>query len=398
MKHLLVGLAFAASSVLSAPAFAADPVKIALIHSATGPFEYYARDTERGLRLGIEYLTQGKNEVLGRPIEILTKDDQFKPEMSRALLTEAYADDKVDIAVGTSWSGGTIAAMPVAAEFKKVFIAEPALADSITGDSFNRYTFRASRNSTQDALASVAGIQDGDSIAFLAADYVFGKDGVAAFKEAMATMGKKATVVHEEYLPTNTTDFTAGMQRIYGQLKDAPGNKYLVVIWGAPNPIPKLAATRPDRYGIEMISVGASNLESMVGWRGLGVGGGTFYFYTFPQNEMNDWLVKEHEARYGQPPDLFTVGGFNAAAAIIAGLNKAGTTESEALVAAMEGLTFDTPKGPITFRAEDHQGIQDQYQYRMKAKPEGKWDLLELVRVVPAAEMPLPIRLPAKAN
>ena len=379
---------------VAAPARAADPIRIALIHSATGPYEIYARDTERGFRLGLEYLTGGRNEVIGRPVELIVKDDQFKPELAKSMITEAYADDGVDIAVGTSWSGGALAMAPVAEQYKKLLLVEPALADSVTGENFNRYVFRASRNSTQDALASAAGLKPGDSVAFLAADYVFGKDGVAAYKTAMETMKSGAAVVHEEFIPVTTTDFTAPMQRIYSKLRDAPGNRYLVVIWGAPNPIPKLAATRPDRYGIQMVSVGASNLESMQAWRGQPVGGGTFYFWSFPDNAMNDWLVEQNTARYGQPPDLFTVGGFNAAAALVAGLEKAGSTDTEALIAAMEGMEFDTPKGRIAFRAEDHQGIQDQFQFRMKDRPESRWDLLELVRVVPAGEMPVPVRVP----
>ncbi|KFI28395.1 ABC transporter permease [Haematobacter massiliensis] len=394
----ICALALAAGAGLTSPVQAADPIRFALIRSATGPNEIYARDTERGFRLGLEYLTGGKNEILGRPVEVIVKDDQFKPELSKAMVTEAFADDKADVAVGTSWSGGALAMAPVAEQYRKILLMEPALADSITGDHFNRYIFRASRNSTQDALASAAMLKPGDSVAFLAADYVFGKDGVAAYKTAMETMNSGASVVHEEFVPVNTTDFTAPMQRIYSKLRDAPGNRYLVLIWGAPNPIPKLAATRPDRYGIQIVSVGSSNIESIQAWRGLPVGGGTFYFWSFPDNPMNDWLVEQHNARYGQPPDLFTVGGFTAAAALVAGIEKAGTVETEALIAAMEGMSFDTPKGRITFRAEDHQGMQDQYQFRMKEKPESRWDLLDLVRVVPADEMPVPVRAPGRVQ
>ena len=70
------------------------PIKIALIASKTGPLETYARDTERGLRLGLEYMTQGTMKVLGRRIDVIVKDDQMKPELSKVLLTEAYADDR----------------------------------------------------------------------------------------------------------------------------------------------------------------------------------------------------------------------------------------------------------------------------------------------------------------
>lgn len=397
MKNLIKGLAGAAIAVVAAASGAlaqeGDPIKIALIRSKTGLSEIYARDTERGFKLGLEYLTDGTMSVLGRPIELILKDDQMKPELAKAMITEAFANDDADIAVGTSWSGGATAMAPVAEQYKKILLVEPAIAESLTGENFNRYLFRASRNSFQDALATAVPIQEGDSVAFLAPDYVYGKDGVAAFKRAMETLGSGGNVVHEEYIPLATTDFTAPMQRIFDAIKDEGGNKYLVVIWGAPNPIPKLAAMRPDRYGIQFLSIGGSNLESMQAWQGFDVGGGAFYYYGFPENEMNDWMVEKNNELYGQPPDLFTAGGFTAAAAIIAALEKAGSTDTEALIAAMEGMEFDTPKGKIMFRKEDHQGIQDQYQFKMKERPEGRWDLLELVRVIKADEMPVPINV-----
>ncbi|MBP6896258.1 MULTISPECIES: substrate-binding domain-containing protein [Pseudacidovorax] len=392
LKKLAMAATAAAACWLAPQAFAQDkPIKIALIASKTGPSEAYARDTERGLRLGLEYLTQGSMTLLGRKIELIVKDDQMKPELSKAMLTEALADDKADIAIGTSWSGGALSMAPVAEEYGKLLMVEPAIADSLTGSAWNKYLFRASRNSFQDALASAAALKDGDNVAFLAPDYVYGKDGVKAAKEALAATKKKATVVHEEYIPLSTTDFTAPMQRIFDRMKDVQGKKYLVVIWGAPNPIRKISELNPGRYGIEFLSIGGANLENAKPWRGLDITGGTFYYYDFPKNPMNDWLVAEHRKRYQTPPDLFTAGGFVTAAAIVAGVKKANSVDTPKLIAAMEGMEFDTPKGKMTFRKEDHQALQSQYQFRMKKAPANEWDLFELVREIPASEMPLPI-------
>ena len=394
LKKLFVAAAGAVALLCAATSATAQdnkPIKIALIASKTGPSEAYARDTERGLRLGLEYLTQGSMTVLGRKIELIVKDDQMKPELSKAMLTEALADDKADIAVGTSWSGGALSMAPVAEEYRKVLMVEPAIADSLTGAAWNRYLFRASRNSFQDALASAAGLKDGDNIAVLAPDYVYGRDGVKAFKEAMSATRSKAKVIHEEFIPLSTTDFTAPMQRIFDGMKNATGKKYRVVIWGAPNPIRKISELNPGRYGIEFLSIGGANLENSKPWKGLDVSGGTFYYYGFPKNPMNDWLVAEHQKRFAMPPDLFTAGGFVTASAIVAGLKKAGSADSEKLIAAMEGMEFDTPKGKMRFRKEDHQAMQPQYQFRVKKSPASEWDLLELVREIPASEMPVPV-------
>jgi branched-chain amino acid transport system substrate-binding protein len=107
---------------------------------------------------------------------------------------------------------------------------------------------------------------------------------------------------------------------------------------------------------------------------------------------MNDWLVAEHQKRFGAPPDFFTAGGFAAASAVVAGIRKAGGTDTEKLIAAMEGMSFDTPKGTMTFRKEDHQALQAMYHFRIKKAQTGEWDLLELVREIPAAKLPIPLR------
>src|SRR5205085_1221307 len=133
---------------------AAQDVKIALIHSKTGPLEAYAKQTENGLTLGLEYLTRGTMALDGRKITVLSKDDQGKPDVAKSLLEQAYADDKVDLAIGTTASGSALAMLPIAEDAKKVLIVEPAVADSITGEKWNRYIFRSARNSTQDALAT----------------------------------------------------------------------------------------------------------------------------------------------------------------------------------------------------------------------------------------------------
>ena len=396
MFRRILAAACAAVAIVGPQAVSAQdnkPIKIALIASKTGPSEAYARDTERGLRLGLEYLTQSTMTVIGRKIEVIVKDDQMKPELSKAMLTEALGDDKADIAVGTSWSGGALSMVPVAEEYKKILMVEPAIADSLTGANWNRYLFRASRNSFQDALATAAALKDGDNVAFLAPDYVYGKDGVAAFKEAMTATKSKAKVVHEEFIPLSTNDFTAPMQRIFDAMKNASGKKYLLVIWGAPNPIRKISELKPERFGIEFLSIGGGNLETMKSWKGLEIGGGTYYYYGFPKNPMNDWLVAEHQKRFKQPPDLFTAGGFVTAAAIIAGIKKANSTDTEKLIAAMENMEFDTPKGKMKFRKEDHQAMQAQYQFKVKKGSQGEWDLLDLVREIPAAEMPVPLKV-----
>jgi branched-chain amino acid transport system substrate-binding protein len=349
--------------VLLGTAAHADDLKIGLIYGKTGPLEAYAKQTETGLRMGLEYATKGTMMLDGRKIVVITKDDQSKPDLSKAALAEAYQDDKVDIAIGTSSSAAALADLPVAEENKKILIVEPAVADQITGET----------------------------IATLGQDYAFGRDGVAAFKEALAKTG--ATLAAEEYVPTTTTDFTAAGQRLFDALKDKPGRKIIWVIWaGGGDPLTKLQDMDPKRYGIE-VSTGGNILPALAAYKRLpGMEGATYYYYDIPKNPVNDWLVTEHQKRFNAPPDFFTAGGFSAAMAAVTAITKAKSTDTEKLIAAMEGMEFDTPKGKMIFRKEDHQALQSMYHFKVKVDPNLAWAVNEPVREIKIEDMNIPIR------
>jgi branched-chain amino acid transport system substrate-binding protein len=387
----LIGLGAIATAGIAGGASAED-LKIALIYGRTGALEAYAKQTETGLRLGFEYATKGTMTVNGRKIVIITKDDQSKPDLGKTALAEAYEDDKADIAIGTSSSGSALAMLPVAEEHKKILIVEPAVADQITGDKWNRYIFRTARNSSQDAISNAVAIgKPGVTIATLAQDYAFGRDGVAAFKEALAKTG--ATLAAEEYAPLNATDFTAPAQRLFDALKDKPGRKIIWVIWaGAGNPLAKLQDMDPKRYGIE-ISTGGNILPALAAYNAIpAMEGATYYYYEITKNQVNDGLVAEHKKRFNEPPDFFTCGGFAAAMATVAAVEKAKSTDSEKLIAAMEGMEFETPKGKMIFRKEDHQALQSMYHFKIKVDPNLPWAVPELVRELKIEDMNVPIR------
>jgi branched-chain amino acid transport system substrate-binding protein len=389
---LVLAAAFAAGLGLAGPARAADPVKVALIADSTGPLEAYAKQTIVGFKLGLEYATKGSMAVAGRTIMVIEKDSQTKPDVGRNVLSEAFGDQDADIAVGGTSSAVALAMLPVAEEFKKVLIVEPAVADAITGDKWNRYIFRTSRNSSQDAISNAVAIgKPGTVVATLAQDYAFGRDGVAAFRTALAATGAK--LVHEEYAPPATTDFTAPAQRIFDALDKESGRKVLFVIWAGGNPLAALHSLAPERKGIE-VATGGNILPAMAAYKDFpGMEGATYYYYEIPKNPANDWLVAEHTKRFNAPPDFFTAGGFAAASSVVAALNKTnGATDTEKLIAAMEGMSFDTPKGTMTFRKEDHQALQAMYGFKIKVDPAKAWAVPELTRVIGINDMQVPIK------
>ena len=385
-------LAFAAALFASSGAAKADDLKIALIRGLTGPLQAYAKQTETGFMMGLEYATKGTMEVDGRKIVVITKDDQGKPDLAKSALAEAYEDDGVDIAVGTTSSPASIAMLPVAEEHKKILVVEPAVADQITGDKWNRYIFHVGRNSTQDAIANALAIgAPGVHIATLGVDNAFGRDGVAAFKAALAKTG--ATLDVEEYAPAATTDFTAVGQRLFDGLKDKPGKKLIWVVWaGATNLLDKLADLGPERYGIGFAASGNIFPILTAYKRFPGLEGAAYYYYEIPKNPANDWLVAEHQKRFNSPPDFFTAGGFAAAMAVVTAVEKAKSTDTEKLIATMEGMAFDTPKGKMIFRKEDHQALQSEYAFKIKVDPNVAWAIPELTREIKIEDMDVPIR------
>ncbi|MCR6734934.1 MAG: substrate-binding domain-containing protein [Afipia sp.] len=391
MRKLALYTAAAAAVLLATPA-SADDLKIALIHGKTGPLEAYAKQTETGLRMGFEYATKNTMTVDGRKIVLITKDDQGKPDLAKAALAEAYQDDKVDLAIGTTASGAALAMLPVAEENKKVLIVEPAVADAITGEKWNRYIFRTGRNSSQDAISNAVAIgKPGVTIATLGQDNAFGRDGVAAFKDALSKTG--ATLAVEEYVPPATTDFTAAAQRLFDGLKDKPGRKIIWVIWaGGGDPLTKIQDMDPKRYNIEL-STGGNILPALAAYKRLpGMEGATYYYYGIPKNPINEWFVAEHQKRFNAPPDFFTAGGFAAAMAAVTAVQKAKSTDTEKLIAAMEGMEFDTPKGKMIFRKEDHQALQSMYHFKVKVDPNLAWADNELVRELKIEDMTIPIK------
>jgi branched-chain amino acid transport system substrate-binding protein len=390
-RRSALALTLAAALPLAAVAQTKGDIKIAHIMGKTGALEAYAKQSAIGFMMGLEYATGGTMTVAGRKIVVIEKDDQGKPDLGKNLLTAAYADDKVDLAVGTTGSGVALAMLPVAEEYKKILLVEPAVADSITGDKWNKYIFRTGRSSSQDAIANAVAIdKENTHIAILAQDYAFGRDAVKASREAI----KKAKVVHEEYVPFATTDITPAAQRIFDKLKGLPGRKLVAVVWAGNLAVPfKMLDMEPQRYGIEL-TTGGNILSQMTLYKRMpGMEGALYYYFGIPKNKVNEWLVANHYSRYKSPPDFFTAGGMSAAIAVVEALKKTnGDTTTNKLISTMEGMSFETPKGKMSFRKEDHQAMQSMYHFKIKVDPAFEWGVPELVREIKAEEMDIPIR------
>lgn len=344
-----------------------DTVKIGVLASLTGPLETYGKQTVAGFELGLEYATEGTNEVAGKKVEFVVEDTETKPDVAVRKATKLLEEDNVDFLVGSSSSGDTLAVLPLTEEYEKIMVVEPAVADSITGENWNRFIFRTGRNSSQDAVAGAAAISEKNvKIATFAQDNAYGREGIEAFKEGAEKLGAK--IVNEQYADPNSTDFTANIQSIINAKPD-----YLYIVWAGSNaPWKQLKDMRLEEQGIKL-STAAQDIASLKTMDSLiGMNGFSIYYHSLPNNKVNDWLVEEHKKKFdGEVPDLFTAGGMTAAISIIEALKKTeGKKDVNDLISTMENMEFETPKGIMKFREEDHQAMQSLYAITLE-KVEG---------------------------
>ena len=167
----------------------------------------------------------------------------------------------------------------------------------------------------------------------------------------------------------------------------------IFIIWaGAGNPF-KIADMDLKRYGIE-IATGGNILPAMASYKNFpGMEGAAYYYFGIPKNPVNEAMVARHYSQFKAPPDFFTAGGFSAAMAVVTALkNSKGDATANTLIKTMEGMSFDTPKGKMTFRKDDHQAMQSMYHFKIKVDPAFAWGVPELVHEIKAEEMDIPIR------
>lgn len=141
------------------------------------------------------------------------------------------------------------------------------------------------------------------------------------------------------------------------------------------------------------ISTGVADIATLPTLSPLvGMEGFTVYYHTLPDNDVNDWLIENHEERFGEVPDLFTPGGMTAAIAIIEALKHTeGNTDVDLLIETMEGMAFDTPKGEMVFREEDHQALQSLYSVRLEEAEGLDYPIPVLIRELTPDETAPPI-------
>jgi branched-chain amino acid transport system substrate-binding protein len=361
-----------------------EPLKIGLITDKTGPLALYGEMIERSFLLGMEYMagapgTEDNVFTIDEcEVQVLIRDDQGVAETTTTVARELIEVEEVDLLVGTVSSGATATLQQVALDNDTILIVAPAAANEITGANFNDHTFRVSRTNYHDAVNQCEYMTTQyDTYVQIAPDYAFGWGGAQGFRDACTFFGGEF-VADDIFAPADTTDFTPYMDQIL-----ASGAEAWIATWAGGGFVAMMQAAEESGVMDEM-AMGTAYINNALMpvffANAIGQTAGILYHYTAPDNPINDWLVEQTKARYGVPPDLFDADGMNAAIAAVTALRKTnGDTTSEALIAAMEGMEFEGPKGTVYFRPEDHVAVQDMYVVKLLNVDDPEFKFYELV-------------------
>jgi branched-chain amino acid transport system substrate-binding protein len=336
------------------PAFAADPIRIGEINSYTA-LAAFTLPYKKGIELALEEINRAGG-VLGRPLEVVFRDDGFKPADAARHAEELVTAEKVDLLAGTFSSGTGLAVADYANRQKILFVASEPLSDALVWDKGSRYVFRLRASTAMQAemLAAEAAKLPATRWATVAPNYEYGTAFVAAFKQALSAKRPDVTWVGEQWPAQGKLDAgatvegveTAKPQAIFnatfgpdlarfvkeGNSRDLfKGRAVVSALTGEPEYLDPLKEETPE------------------GWIVTG------YPWSQIDTEAHRSFRTAYEAKFKDSPRLGSVVGYTTIHTIAAALKKAGSTETEKLIAAYRGLEFNSPFGPAKFRAGDHQ-------------------------------------------
>ena len=377
---LVVELSALGAAVPAGAAAPKAPVNVGLIYSKTGPLASYGAQYADGFAVGLDYATHHTGMAAGHKIVVTERDDA-----GDAAKAVAAAKDLVGqgykILAGSTASGVALQMAPLAKENNVLFISGPAAADGISGN--NRNTFRSGRQTYQDVLTAgtIVGTNlRGKKVLVYAQDSAFGQANVNAVR---AVLGGEGASIDSVLAPLSANDFTPFAQKI----KDAKPD-LLFVAWAGAT-APAMWKSLDDERIFDSIKV-VTGLDQRSSYETLGSAGTkiaflSHYFYEAPKNAVNDALVAGLK-KENKVPDLFDPDGFVAAQMIVHAIEKGDPGDADKMVAALEGWTFDAPKGSETVRAADHAMLQPMYVAKLSgAEP-------QLVRTLDAAAVAPPPR------
>ena len=355
-SRLVLG-AVVAGALAWGPARAEDPVKIGLIVPMTGGQASTGKQINNAIKL---YMQQHGDTVAGRKIEIILKDDGAVPDRTKTAAQELIVNDKVNFLAGFGVTPAALAAAPLATQAKIPEVVMVAGTSIITERSpyIVRTSFTLAQSST---IIGDWAVKNGiKKVATLTSDYAPGNDALNFFKEHFTAGGGQ--IVEEVKVPLQNPDFAPFLQR----MKDAkPDAMFVFVPAGQGGNFMKQYAERGlDKAGIKVIGPGDvmdDDLLSSMGDAALGTVTAHMYSAAHP-SATNKEFVAAYKKAFNERPGFLAVSGYDGIHLIYEALKKTGgKTDGDALIEAMKGMKWESPRGPISIDPETRDIVQNIY-------------------------------------
>src|SRR5215211_5245520 len=360
MRRHVLFLALAGAVASFATAVAQGTIKIGELNSYKSQ-PAFLDPYKKGWELAVEEVN-AKGGVLGKKLEVVSRDDGADPGAAVRVAEELITREGVNIITGTFLSHIGLAVTEFAGKKQVFFLAAEPLTDKITWQNGNRYTFRL-RASTYMQVAML--IPDAVAAkkkrwALIYPNFEYGQSAAANFKLLLKKAQPDAEFVTEQAPPLGKVDAGAVVQAIDDAKPDAIFN----VLFGPDlSKLVREGNTRgvfKDRFVVSLLSGEPEYLDPLkddtpVGWV---VTGYPWDAITTPEHKA---FVAAYQKRWNDYPRLGSIVGYVTIKSLAAGIAKAGSTDTEKLIAAFRGLKVDSPFGPFEYRASDHQATMGAY-------------------------------------
>lgn len=349
---------------------AAKPIKVGIIDCYTGAATTYTQDALDGFKLAIEESSkQG-----GPQIEFVQRDDQFKVDVALNWAKELVMREQVDLLAGSINSAAALAVSNYAKENKVPFFVWGAMSDKISGEAGHRYVFQMLPNTAMIGRAGAVQMAKLPYTRYWLAgsDYEYGHAVVNNFWANLEKMKPGVQKAGESWWRVGESDFTP---YINGIRSAKPKPEVLVVGTGGADMVPFLKAVKATGLSREMqvwvhTATDLSTLRPLGAEAPEGLLGTNPYHYYYPDTPENKAFVEAFKKAYNREPAAFAIYGYLTGKFIAEGIKKAGSADREKLIDALEGLTVNSPVGPVTIRQFDHQIMMPMF-FGKTSKKEG---------------------------
>lgn len=356
-KRLFLSSLAVAAAICSAPTMAQDKFKIGLILPMTGPFASTGKQIEAAVKL---YMAQNGDMVAGKKVELIVKDDTSAPDVTKRIAQELVVNEKVSVLAGFGLTPLALATAPIATQSKTPLVVMAAATSSITEAS--PFIVRTSFTLPQAAvgLADWAPKNNIKKVVSLVSDYGPGIDAEKYFKDRFTFNGGQ--VVETLRVPMRNPDFAPFLQKVRDAKPDAV---YVFVPSGAGAALMKQFAERGlDKAGIRLIGTGDVTDDDILNAMGdVALGVTTSHHYSASHNSpLNKKFVEAFtKANAGLRPNFMAVGGYDGMRVIYEAAKASKGAGGQALLDAMKGQVFESPRGPMFIDAQTRDVVHNIY-------------------------------------